>query len=486
MKTLFRRASLRLAAMGIAGLAVIGMMGCGSGSNGDNKPKSATSNFVAGAAGPTIDAETGKRAVVKESAIALFEQATKQAKTDPNGAIETFKRAAKEEDNFAEAYYNIGVIQQQLGNLKDAKESYQTAIQMRPGMAIAHNNLAEILIKEGNIADAETILLRIVDEKKGIDPYNAQANLNLGMIYRQRGEEILEKKRGGSEPKFSMEGSDKKEQIDDKEALAEFAKTVNYVRRALAADSNNIYCYENLAAVYYIMNALEVARLVTEQAMIKYNEYNESLKKDLDINKITQDEYEAKSYKPADLSAIYNTSGLIYLAEGDVSMGNSEFKKAYEADPTNVQAMLNLAGIAVNVQNYQEAYDLYVKVLEMEPDNIEAYLSKGVAARGLNNLDEAEKIYREIMDKHPDYPQAWFNLIVLYQEYYQKVDESREMWTKFIASPEANRIIPGRVAEAKERVNQIDELKRKTEEMNRKMEEMQRKMEEIERMSQGQ
>ena len=59
------------------------------------------------------------------------------------------------------------------------------------------------------------------------------------------------------------------------EAQQMFSKAVVYIRRALAGDSNNIYCYENLSAVYYIMNSLEVARLVCEQAFIKYNEYND-------------------------------------------------------------------------------------------------------------------------------------------------------------------------------------------------------------------
>ena len=69
-----------------------------------------------------------------------------------------------------------------------------------------------------------------------------------------------------------MEGAENKGEIKNKEAYDMFAKSVVYVRRALAGDSNNIYCYENLSAVYYLMNSLEVARLVCEQATIKYSD----------------------------------------------------------------------------------------------------------------------------------------------------------------------------------------------------------------------
>lgn len=475
-----RRTMLRLGCVAMA-LGLLTAAGCGTGSDGSkNAPKSATG------VSKTVDAE-GNRAVVKESAIAVFEEATKLAKSNPQAAIDAFKRAAKEEDNFAEAWYNIGLLEQGRGNVKEAKDAYEKAIDMRPDMAESYVNMAKMLIDEGNTDEAEKLLLKVVDDQNGIAPFNVEGNLNLGMLYRRKGEAILEAERGGVEPKFSMDGAEHKGEIKNKEAYDMFAKSVVYVRRALAGDSNNIYCYENLSAIYYLMNSLDVARLVSEQALIKYNEYNEALKKKLDENRITQEEYDRKAYVPKDLSAIYNTSGLIYLAEGEVSRGNLEFKKAVEADPTNVQAMLNVAGIAVNVQDYQLAYDLYNKVLELEPENVEAYLSKGVAVRGLSTpendrLAEAEQIYRDIIKKHPDYPQAQFNLIVLYQEYYLKIDEARQMWVDFIADPMANKVIPGRVKEAQDRVKQIDEMKKAQEKADAEAALMMKKMEEMERL----
>lgn len=475
---MLNRLMRRLAPVAFASLALCAATACGS--SGSSTTGAASLKSPTGPS-KTVDAD-GKRAVVKESAIALFEEAAKLARSNPQAAIDGFKKAAKEEDNFAEAWYNIGVLEQKLGHTKEAKEAYNKAIDMRPDMSGPYINIAKMLVEEGNDDEAEKYLLIVVDEKTGIDPYNPEANLNLGMLYRHKGEDILEKERGGAEPKFSMEGSEKKGEIKNKEAYAMFAKSVAHVRRALAGDSNNIYCYENLSAIYYLMNSLEVARLVCEQAIIKYSEYNDILKSQLEAGKITQDEYDDKAYVPKDLSAIYNTSGLIYLAEGEVSMGNAEFKKAVEADPTNVQAMLNVAGIAVNVQDYPLAYDLYNKILEVEPNNTEAYLSKGVAARGLNNLDEAEKIYRDIIQKHPDYPQAQFNLIVLYQEYYLKIDEARQMWVDFTNDPNANKYIPGRVAEAKERIKQIDDLKEAQRKAEEQQAEMMRQMEELERL----
>ncbi len=475
-----RRSMLRFASVAVAALAFTSVVGCGgSSTSGSNSPKAATGNSVI--------SSDGTREVVKESAVVTFEKGISQAKSDPNGAISTFKKAADEQDNFAEAYYNIGLLQQQQGNNSDARSAYEKAMKMRPDMPEPYVNISKMLLEEGKLDEAEQILLKVVDEKTGVDPFCAEANLNMGMIYRLRGEAILEKERGGSEPKFSMEGAENKGEIKNKDAYNMFAKAVFYVRRALASDSNNIYCYENLCAIYYLMNSLEIASLVCEQATLKYREYNEELEKQKAAGRITQEEYDRKAYTPKDLAAVYNTTGLIYLAQGDVAMGNGKFKEAVAADPNNIQAMLNVAGIAVNVQDYQLAYDYYNKVLALQPDNISVYLSKGVAARGLGKLDEAEKIYKEIMNKHPEYPQAWFNYIILVQEYQNKIDDARKMWTEFVAAKEPNDKIPGRVEEAKERIKQIDaqkEAQRKAEadaaEMERRMkemEELQRKLE---------
>lgn len=469
----------RVACLGILGFCFSGLVGCGS----STSPKT-TNTAASTTSAVQVNADGSiTRTAVSENAITTFSEAIKSAKSNPAMAIDLFKKAAKEDSNFAEAWYNVGLLEQERGNTKEAMEAYETTLKMRPDMASAYTNIARLQIAEGKFDEAVTTLNKVIDDKTGIDPFNVEANLNMGMIYRHRGEAILERDSGGVEKQFSMSGSENKGEIKNKEAYDLFAQAVVYIRRALVGDSNNIYCYENLSAIYYLMNSLEVARLVTTQAKLKYDEYNNALKEKLDAGRITPEEYEIKVYQPKDLAAIYNTSGLIYLAEGEVSLGNAEFKQAVALDPDSVPAMLNVAGIAVNVQDYPLALEQYEKVLTLEPNNIEAYLSKAVALRGLDRLDEAEKIYRDIISKHPEYPQAQFNLNVLYQEYYQKTDEARAMWAAFVENPQAQKIIPGRVEEAKTRIKQIDETKAAAEKAAAEAARMQAEMEELERMA---
>ena len=429
---------------------------------------------------------SGEKVVVKESAIEHFSQGLAAMKSNPAQAKDFFLNATKEEPNFAEAWYNLGILSEQSGDKEGAKKHYEKAISSRRDMGEAYVNLGLVYLEEGKMNEAEQQFIKVVNESNGVDPFNVEANLNLGMIHRIRGEEVLKARAGGKEFEFSVTGSESDEKVTDPEAMKHFSEAVRYIRRALAGDSNNIYCYENLSAIYFMMNHLDVATLVSEQAIEKQKDRNEELKKSLDEKLISMDEYNERLIKDVDMAAVYNTYGLIWLTRGDVSLANYWFKKAVEVNPKQVESLLNVAGVSVNVQDFTTAYDMYNKVLVLDPGNLEAQLSKGVAARGLNRLDEAEKIYRELLTAHPDFAAAQFNLAILYQEYHRKLEEAKSMYEKFIAMPSASKDIPARVQEAKDRIQQIEDIwiaQKKAEEEGKRM---QKAMEEMEKLEQAQ
>ena len=62
-------------------------------------------------------------------------------------AVESFKRAISIKPDFAEALYNLGVIQKELGQIKSSINSYEKAIDIKPAYPDAHNNLGNIFLK---------------------------------------------------------------------------------------------------------------------------------------------------------------------------------------------------------------------------------------------------------------------------------------------------------------------------------------------------
>src|SRR3989338_7514891 len=94
--------------------------------------------------------------------IAAAEPALKAAKTKNINGVELYKQGrfflAKMEflssieifPEYAEAYNNIGLTYKQLGDIKNAEDSYKKALQYKPGYPEAMNNYGILLETKGN------------------------------------------------------------------------------------------------------------------------------------------------------------------------------------------------------------------------------------------------------------------------------------------------------------------------------------------------
>jgi len=80
-----------------------------------------------------------------ELAMKYYEQALDHhSKDDLKGAIKLYKKAVKEEPQFAEAYDNMGVCYRRLGDFKNAISNYEKSIEIYPEGVMAHLNLGII------------------------------------------------------------------------------------------------------------------------------------------------------------------------------------------------------------------------------------------------------------------------------------------------------------------------------------------------------
>lgn len=423
---------------------------------------------------------------VREEALKKFEEGIAVFRTNPAKAKQLFEDAVDEDENFGEAWYNLALVQESEGAIDAAVTSYENAIRSRPDMAEPHVNLGVILLEKGEREKAKQHFIAVVDEANGIDPFNVEANLNLGMIYRLEGEEIVAKDNIGKDLSTQINEGEvvERDVLVSDEAKVKYAEAVRNVRRALAGDSNNITSYENLAAIYYDLDSLEVATLVCQQAIQKQTDRNAELEADLAAGKITQAQFDQRYITDQSMSAVYNTFGLVWMARGEVALAYSNFKTAMDLDPTSTEALFNVAGIAVNVQDYAMAYQTYGAILQTEPNNREARLSQAVAARGLDNLAEAEQVYEALLKDDPTYSPAKFNKAVLYQEYHRDLTKAKSIYEEFLAMPSAAKQAPAYVAEAERRVQQIEEIwkaQAEAEEQQKKIEKEMKELEELQK-----
>ena len=98
-------------------------------------------------------------------------------------ASKMFENAISLNPDYAEAYYNLGVILKQDGQFNTAVGYYKRAIVLLPDYADAHNNLGNTLRELGENDDAIKCYKNVI----AINPNYSQAHFNLGSILRELG-----------------------------------------------------------------------------------------------------------------------------------------------------------------------------------------------------------------------------------------------------------------------------------------------------------
>ena len=92
-------------------------------------------------------------------------------------SIESFSKAVEIHPHYAEAFYNLGVVQKKAGRPDDAINSYQRAIGINSHNANAHNNLGNLLTQKGHIKES----IEHLNLALKLNPKFAEAHNNLGL-----------------------------------------------------------------------------------------------------------------------------------------------------------------------------------------------------------------------------------------------------------------------------------------------------------------
>lgn len=110
-------------------------------------------------------------------------------------------------------------------------------------------------------------------------------------------------------------------------------------------------------------------------------------------------------------------SGLIYSKKNNFSEALNFFKKAVEAEPTNVNYLTELATTHYLLKNYEESIATYNKIISLEKDSDFAYNSIGNNYRDMNKLTEAETYYRKAIEINPYTIASYNNLALMYADH---------------------------------------------------------------------
>ena len=260
-------------------------------------------------------------------------------------AIEHYQRAIQIDPNYAEAQNNLGAALAAEGRFDEAIENYHKAIQIRPNFAYALNNLGMALAARGRFDDAIENYRKAIQ----ISPNFADALDNLGAALTVKGK------------------SD--------EALG-------YYRQALAIDPNFAGAQNNLGI------------LLAKQGQI--TEAIEYYQKAIELN-------------PARAEFYYNLGNLL-ATQNRTAEAVEQFQKALEVEPDNAKVHYNLANIFTAQGRRNEAIEQYQAALKQMPDSVHAHYQLGLLLQIEGKPAAAIAQFQKALELDPHHTLAQNNL----------------------------------------------------------------------------
>jgi tetratricopeptide (TPR) repeat protein len=322
-------------------------LGCGGVQNIEIQTTDTTS-------APRAPAKTArpKPPPVKREAKELFRQGVEayQSKAgQPNlkAAIKFFKAAIEEDPGFGAAYFNIGRIQEQRGDLDSAADFYRQASDKGKNFADGIANLGRLKLIKGQTDEAQ----RLFQKALQIDKYNGEALLNMAQDSRVR---------------------------------RDFPVAVKQVRTALKGNEKNPKAYAVLARIYFDMGRYQLAKLVCVTGLKKdpnYPDLNNTL--GLVFLKLNDVRAALAAFKAAvaadeNYTAAHMNIGAMTFSYRDYESSLRHFDAAVRREPKNLKALLSRSVALRGLNRLDKAESGYKAILAIDKAHVGAHYNLGI------------------------------------------------------------------------------------------------------------
>jgi tetratricopeptide (TPR) repeat protein len=276
-----------------------------------------------------------------------------------------------------DALHLLGVLCHQCGDHERAKTRIEQALQLRPHVAMYHNNLGETLralrkYEQAVAAYRQALSLR---------PNYAEAHNNLGLAL---------------------------------EALGWWPDAIAAFTRALALSSDpQVHC--NLGNALRQQGRLDEATAVYETAVRLdpdfaegHNDLGVVLSQRGELTRAVAEFRRALTLRP-NFAQAYGNLGMALEKQGQLTEAATAFQQAVKLLP-QPQTYCNLGSVLRRQGEHAAAVAAYKTAIQHAPDDAEAHVGLGIALKEQGDLDTAILAYERAIALKPDYALAYFGL----------------------------------------------------------------------------
>jgi tetratricopeptide (TPR) repeat protein len=125
-------------------------------------------------------------------------------------------------------------------------------------------------------------------------------------------------------------------------------------------------------------------------------------------------------------------AALAYESDASTKAQASQaYDLALQADPSNIDALLNAGTLSYEIGNLEKACDYFRRALSIDPDSALAHFNLGSVLDETGELESARQHLRQSVHLDPNYPDAHYNLAYVCEKL-GAFPEAREHWQTYV------------------------------------------------------
>lgn len=338
-------------------------------------------------------------------------------------AAEDFDKCIAADPNFAQSYFNLGLVRLEQGRSRDAAELFRKTSEVKPGLRGADLFLGIAEYRLDHYASSVAALKRAVQ----LEPSNPQALLWLGIA-----------------------------ELETDDA----SSAVSNLEKALRLKPNDTDILYHLGRGYMQLSKETYERMYKSdpKSWRVHQVLAESFEEADRLDDAVKECQEAIRLKPSE-PGLHQLLGGIYWKQNNLEKAEAEFQEELKIDPQNFAAMYKLASVSIERSKPQIGVELLQVFLREHPESRDAHYQLGRAEAQLGQNDVAIREFSAAAHgTGPIEPetlqQSYYQLAQLYRRA-QRLDESRIALNTFVRLKQE--------ADAQQDQKLQDKLKRATE-----------------------